>query len=114
MAFEETPRVRSNGGISATAGLTIAAKADSAHRTVEPRNSSCRRYFFPHETDNFLPQGITGARPHFQPAEVFHARLQRAQLQILRAGFNQYVDSFFQKIKECEFISRARLFGDLE
>src|SRR6266446_9773609 len=87
------------GVMEVSAWLTIAVKADSTHRTVEPPNSGCRYYFFAHEADNFLAQGIAGARPHFQPAQVFHARLQRAELQIVRAGFIQCFDRFSKRSK---------------
>src|SRR5213076_1564448 len=44
---------------------------------------------------DFCAQSITGARPCFHTAKVFHARLQRAKLQIVHAGFNQRVNSLF-------------------
>ena len=43
---------------------------------------------------------------------MLHARVQRTELQIVHAGFNQSVDSFFEKIKEGEFVTGARLMRD--
>jgi len=43
--------------------------------------------FFAHEKQFPSAQGIAGARPHFQPRQVFHRKLQRAELQIVRGRF---------------------------
>jgi len=45
---------------------------------------------------------------------MFYARLQRAKLQIVHAGFNECVNPLFQKIKEREFVTRARFPSDVE
>src|SRR5438067_1293959 len=45
---------------------------------------------------------------------MFHASLQGAEMQSIRARFDQRVDSFFQKIEKRELISRARLVRDVE
>src|SRR6266480_8105838 len=45
---------------------------------------------------------------------MFYARLQGAKLQIIHAGFDQRIESFFEKIEEGELITAASLMRDID
>ena len=57
-----------------------------------------------HETNNFLAQRIAGPRPGFRAAQMFHARLQIAEVQTVGARAHQGGNALFQAIEKCQLI----------
>src|SRR5213594_3105451 len=75
-----------------------------AQGTIKQRYTPITGEFFAHKADNFLAQRVAGACPCFHAAKMFYARLDRAKLQIVHAGFNKRVNPLFQKIKKRELV----------
>src|SRR5437773_5005307 len=94
--------------------MVIADRVSLAERTIKPRLVRGETQSFAHEADDFLAQRIAGARPRFDAAKPFHTSLERTQLKIIGADFDQAVDSLFQKIKKRQFITCASVLRDVQ
>src|SRR6476660_849145 len=84
-----------------------------AQRTIKPRPIGGERQFFANETDNFFAQCIACARPCFRTAEMLYTKLQRRKPKVVGAGFDQSVDSLFQKTEKRKLVARTGTISDL-
>src|SRR5215510_5957099 len=94
--------------------MVIADRVSLAERTIKPRPVRGEGQSFADEADDFLAQRIAGARPRFDAAKPFHTRLERTELKIVGADFDQAADSLFQKIKKRELVTGASVVRDVQ
>src|ERR1043166_4503025 len=94
--------------------MVIADRVSLAERTIKPRLVRGETQSFAHEAHDFLAQRIARACPRFDAAKPFHTGLERTQLKIIGAEFDQAADSLLQEIKKCELITGAGVVCDVQ
>ena len=68
--------------------------------TIKPRPIGSERQFFANEGKQFLhADASAGARPGFRPAEMLHTNLKCLKPKVVSTGFDQGVDSLFNRPK---------------